>query len=557
MLVAGYCTAAEVARHFVSDSQTVAQFGVYEVTLNASSSAKNPFDVSASVTFVPPSVGGARTVAAFYDGGDVWRARVYVNEPGRWTWRSESPDDRGLSGKSGRFEAQKAGLRGRLLPHPQNPRQWVTEDGRWFLHLSDTAYFLLSSHDGNGAPVTDEVVERYVRDDEDRGITALRCFLTAGESGFQESTSVWQQWFFTNESCDHLRLDHLQCADRRLRMLLEKHPNMAVQLILFPLAGYAKDDRFWAALQPAQRERLLRNITARYAAYPQIYWLVTNDAHYGDKFPRNNALARETGAWLQQQDPWRHPCSTGHARRLPFAFGGEDWATYIHIEHEHDLGALEVSRYEAFEKPVFLGEDRYEQDHGVRRDPAHMRAWQRRLFWAWLFSGGSTNYGGRWWTVQPYTDTGTLTATFHQRPQTTFSTALTGLDSVKFIRDYFEQRRIELGEFQPDHALAGDLQNVRTPRVMRRGNDEFLIYHPNAADDGQNARPDPAQTARIQLDLRQAAGTFVAEWYRTEDGVVADGGTFAGGQRLDFTAPWLGQDVVLRLLVKASLPKQR
>ena len=59
---------------------------------------------------------------------------------------------------------------------------------------------------------------------------------------------------------------------------------------MFPLEAYGRDDRFWTVLSPPQRERLLRNLVARYAAFPQIFWLMTNDAHYGDKFPNSNAL---------------------------------------------------------------------------------------------------------------------------------------------------------------------------------------------------------------------------------------------------------------------------
>jgi hypothetical protein len=177
-----------------------------------------------------------------------------------------------------------------------------------------------------------------------------------------------------------------------------------------------------------------------------------------------------------------------------------------------------------------------------------MRAWQRRLFWAWLLSDGSANYGGRWWTVRPYGDTATIADAYRKRPENTFAGALTGLDSVKAIRDYFERRRIDLGEFSPDHALAASPPGPRTPRVMRRLDAEFLIYHPNAIDDGQHSQPDPRQAAKISLDLAKVAGEFDVEWFRAEDGATLDGGVVKGGTRLDFSAPWSGQDVVLRLL---------
>lgn len=537
--------------NFTTGTSDAAKFGVHEITLAGDGAVANPFDTVATVVFTTPS-GLAKTVEAFFDGENTWRARVYVSEPGAWQWASRCATDGLLDGKRGGFTAAESKLRGRLLPHPKNPRQWMTEDGRWFLNLSDTAYFLLSPRDGNGGAVSDEDALRYVRSDVAHGITSLRCFLTAGEKGFNEAARVWDEWFFADTQREHLRLGNLQCADRRLRLLLEQYPDVAVQLILFPLEAYARDDRFWAALSPARRERLLRQIVARYAAYPQIFWMLVNDAHYGEKFPQSNAMVREVGAWLKQNDPWQHPRSTGHARGVPFHFGGEDWATYIHIEHKHDLGAQEYGRYHAYAKPVFLGEDRYEQDHGPRLDPMHMREWQRRLFWAWLLSGGSTNYGGRWWAVQPYAETGARATTYHKRPAVTFTQPLTGLDSVKAIRDYFPMRQIDLGEFQPDHALAGAEQSGRAPKVMRRRLDEFLVYHPNAAEDGQGARVDPAATAKLRLDLRTANGDFQVEWYRAEDGQAQPQGHIQGGDFVELRAPWAGKDVVLRLLRESA-----
>jgi hypothetical protein len=327
-----------------------------------------------------------------------------------------------------------------------------------------------------------------------------------------------------------------------------------VQLILFPLEAYARDDRFWKSLTAAQRERLLAYLVARYAAYPQLLWLITNDAHYGPKFPNSNAHARQAGAYLQQHDPWQHPRSTGHARGLPFVFGKEEWVSYIHIEHKHDLGALQYGQYHTLGKPVFLGEDRYEQDHGNRLDPLHMRYWQRRLFWAWLLSGGSANYGGRWWAVHPYSETGQRSTAYRERPAVTFTAPLTGLDSVRAIRDYFGQRKIDLGEFEPDHALArnsaASSHEARAPRLMRRGRDELLVYHPHAAADEQAAQVDDTSAARLQLDLREFPGSFSVEWYHADDGAMQDGESIRGGEWGEFAAPWSGTDVVLRLVRK-------
>ncbi|MBM3335503.1 hypothetical protein FJY63_12655, partial [Candidatus Sumerlaeota bacterium] len=206
--------------------------------------------------------------------------------------------------------------------------------------------------------------------------------------------------------------------------------------------------------------------------------------------------------------------------------------------------------------------DRYEQDHGERLDPTRMAYWQRRLFWSWLLAGGSANYGGRWWAVHPYSQTGSRPTFRPTRPDLPFTAALTGLDSVRPIRDYFEQRRIELSDFDPNDALvkgARDAAGVRAPKLMNRGRQEFLIYHPHAADDGQHASPQDSQTAALVVDLRNATGLYSVEWYRAADGAAQAGDQISGGDWRNLVAPWKGRDCVVRLLAleTATSPPRR
>ncbi|MDQ3625276.1 MAG: DUF4038 domain-containing protein, partial [Verrucomicrobiota bacterium] len=359
----------------------------------------------------------------------------------------------------------------------------------------------------------------------------------------------------------------LRMADTRLQWLLDEQPAAYLQFILFPLGTrWRMDESFWAKMDMHQKERVMRYLIARFAAYPQLFWLVVNDAHYAPdhlpdtqadvagalksrQYPNNIAMAREVGAYFQQHDPWRHPLSTGHARTVPFQFGDEDWATYIHLEDLHDLGAMACERHHKFAKPVFLGEDLYEHDN-PNRDPTDMRYFQRRLFWAWLFSGGSANYGGRWWPVHPYTQTGQRPTTKPMPKGASYKEQLVGLDSVKFIRDFFTSRKIELSDFEPDQNLVKDADGatgVRAPKLMRRGQQEFLIYHPNAAADGREARVDESKTQGVVVDLSAAGGKFTVEWYRVADGTAQPGGVIEGGKSQTLRSPWRGQDCVVRL----------
>ena len=100
------------AANFSRGAEVAQKFGVHEIVLTGIGSVANPFDTDATVTFTPPS-GTERAVAvqAFYDGGNTWRARLYVSECGTWRWRSRSADDENLNGQSGSFTVLQSNLR--------------------------------------------------------------------------------------------------------------------------------------------------------------------------------------------------------------------------------------------------------------------------------------------------------------------------------------------------------------------------------------------------------------------------------------------------------------
>src|SRR5439155_13641495 len=117
---------------------------------------------------------------------------------------------------------------------------------------------------------------------------------------------------------------------------------------------------------------------------------------------------------------------------------------------------------------------------------------------------------------------------------------------------YFQSRNIDLSLFQPNDSLVtawamlpGDTWR---PKLARRGNEEFLVYDPNAFSEGAAADVDQTRIASMTMDLTSVSGNFVVEWYRPYDGVAQNGGTAQGGGSLTFVAPWQGYDVVLRIV---------
>ena len=62
--------------------------------------AGNPFDLSASVTFVHNTSGESRTTEMFYTGGTTWRFRFSATQPGLWSFTTSS-EDSDLDNKNG------------------------------------------------------------------------------------------------------------------------------------------------------------------------------------------------------------------------------------------------------------------------------------------------------------------------------------------------------------------------------------------------------------------------------------------------------------------------
>ncbi len=574
---------AAVAQNLTRGVEGARLFGVHEIVMKGDAAVGNPFDTRSEVELEAPS-GRVVKVTAFYDGGGLWKARAYVSEPGRWRWRSKSPDDRKLDGGHGVFEASRSNLPGKLRPHPRNPRQWATDNGETFVNLSDTAYLLFRSAEDETQPVSDEAFRLYVKDAAGLGVTSLRAGALGGYAGwsrqvrgtlpeYNRSNWCWEKDYGEPDYWESYDLNRLQTTDRRLEWLLNRYPGVAVQLILFGKTSTPNPKRsvgaMWAEIPEPYRERTVEHLVARFSAFPQVFFQIVNDTNFGGEAgPANQRMVREIGRMMARLDPWDTLRSAGAKRREvnPFTLESDwrQWHTYLHIEKYSEIDCAVCDRYGA---PVhfYYGEDWYEQgplDNRHRLNPVDPRYYYRRLFWSVLLSGGSPNYGGRYPVLHSYTQTGRLK--FRASREQAYEDALTGLDDVAPIRRFLETRSIDLALFEPDDAAVETVPASDGPdraQCARRGRDEYLVYLPCAAPGERSggaedspeaegrlrARVDPQRTPSVRIDLREAEGKFAVEWYRAHDGVVKRSGPVAAGAILTLTSPWKGADVVVRL----------
>ena len=302
----------EQPSNFATGTQKVSKFGVYEVVLTGDGGVGNPFDTIASVTFTPPSGdANAKTVEAFHDGGNTWRARAYVGEAGVWNWTTTSSDP-GLDLKSGSFTCVTTtpSLRGLIKKHPSNPRYWATNSGQTFVGIGDTAYNLFGrTWDDGTTPISEATFQQYVTEDETRNVNLIFADMNGG--GYRDPH--WTNIFADKGVYNAPNLAAFQTTDLRLAWLLNNHPGIYINLAVLPENSEASsssdaqpDNTFWSKLTQTQRNRLMANILARYAAFPQIIWTFTNDTKYGSSYPNNTAMIDEIGTYFKANDPWDH-----------------------------------------------------------------------------------------------------------------------------------------------------------------------------------------------------------------------------------------------------------
>ena len=497
------------AGNFTTGNGPAAVFGVHEVSLTGNGGAADPFATVGTVTFTPPSGSAhAVTVGMFWDGGNDWRARAYVTEAGNWTWTSHGAGDPGLDGKTGSFHAVPAALRGKLKPHPANPRALVTDNGKWFAPIGDTAYCLLGSAD----------YQNYVRDDWNHGVDFVRC------SSFGHLRDFAAH--FTASGVPGIpNLSSLQSDDAKLNWMLENYPGMYLQYIMLPENPAAN----WSMYSVTARDELLQQMVARFGAFPAITWQIMNDSPYPADGTGNTAVANTVGTFLVARDVYGHLRGTGARRGKEAPFANSAWTTFLHYETKDAVAADEADRSASHHKFTWCGEDRYE----TYIPPAQARYFFRRLMWAWLLSGGSACYGGAWDKVIPYS-----------------AGRFTGLDSIAPITRYLATRDIDLGLFVCDDSMADDplATGKDRPQACHRESSEYLIYHPNGTGTAEGVNVNAERTASFKFDLTGMRGEGKVEWFKCLDGTIADGGTVQGGAVRTLTAPWIGQDVVCRIV---------
>lgn len=496
---------------FTSGDHPATFRGVHEVKIKASVVSDNPFfEDLVTVTFLRPDKSKVG-VNAFYDGNETWRARAYCDQVGSWQWRSQSSTP-ALNNLKGEFKVNPSDLPGKLRKHPEDPFQFARDDGSWFLHIGDTGYRYVVATEPHWQAYIDQAVAA--------GFTKIRTW-------FAQARSTVEALYTPDRKA--LALDYWREIDRRLRYALERHPGVVFQLMPYAedtqeIRRYAKNDVMSLLIGRAAQ--------ARWSAFPNIYWTISNDREVVDKGPlRGRKVLRSTidkmGRDFAAREPWGTLLTNHQARFTGYAFVDAPWSDVITLEDIDQVHGKVLLEYRTKSSdPIVNDEDRYE----LYRDAGNKRYFFRRLMWASLLSGGHASYGGLR-TYEAY-DGGPTRGVQGYYDANRKGILFQGAHDFIHIHCFFETSGITMVGLQPNDAMVGDdpLQ-----AKCAHDNQTILIYLANPT--GDKPESDNPAVKKPSVTVQLPDGQYTVQWFNPRTGEWIDGKSIQGGGRQKLTAP--------------------
>lgn len=520
-LAAALIASTSSAANLAHGTPTALHRGAWEMSLSLDDFEGNPFfDVEAHVVFTLPD-GSEVKVEEFFKGNNQWAGRAYCAQAGVWKWRSES-NQPGLDGQSGRFEVKPSDLPGKLRKHRDDPRQLAYDDGRWFLHLGDTGYRYVTA--------AEPLWQQYIDEAAQVGFNKIRTWFCSGR---HDVTAL-----FTPDR-QGLDLAYWNEIERRLVYALEKYPHIQFQLIPYgedwpELRRYGEGDR--------TAQLVARYAQARFSAFPNVQWCISNDSHISSGPGARNAdpaTIERIGRAMKRREPWGTLLTNHQQRFQGYSFVGAAWSDIVTLEDRDQVAGAIVLQYRSLgNDPVVLDEDRY----GNYISPRHDRYFFRRLMWANLLSGGHATYGGLN-TYEPFDSPRGIQGMHGYRTAVQDGRLDDGAADFPHIRRFFDEAGLTLVGMEPSDAMAGN--DGHAVKVIA-GEKTVIGYLQNP----DSRTPETANVAETLATCRLhlPPGGWRIRWYDPRTGqwhVNPERPEISGGYTRDFKSPFAGDTVLL------------
>lgn len=241
--------------------EQVERWGCYEVSLQAAVKG-NPFDVQLAAVFT----NGADKVEVrgFYDGSDSFKLRFMPLREGRWTYSTSSKVS-ALNRRKGSFEC--------VAPSADNHGP-VVPDGTNFKYADGSRYYPVGTTSYDWMHVQGDAPQRTIVSLKESGFNKIRCLFFLQNLPI-EYPEVYPFEKEADGSWDYDRFNpaYFQYVEKRIEAL--RGIGVEADLILFhPYDG----GRWGFNKMPLEVNlRYLSYITARFAAFRNIWWSLANE----------------------------------------------------------------------------------------------------------------------------------------------------------------------------------------------------------------------------------------------------------------------------------------
>ncbi len=505
----------------------VPRYEVFEVVLRSTATYTNPFiEVSVQVAFRAPD-GHESMATAFYDGTNIWRARIAPDVTGRWTYHviASNPNDSGLNGLTGEFDCIQSSNRGFIHPDQTSKYSLAFSDGTRFYGLGDTSYGMISG-------ISNKQMLAYLNKRHTQRFNFIR-FFAAGFPYQPHKTLPTSQtwpWGGTPDAPDFDRInpEYFHRLEQSLAEL--KQRDLYAEILVFNYYSMPFiDPDIWT---PARESLWAEQVIARLSALTHVFlWTVTNEY---ETYPRgkyeydgveDDDWVKRMGILFHRLDQHHHPVTThnftfDHDGGVGSRFGmspeidvisHQNWgrARWAGKYLEGDAAGIEaaIKTDRIYNKPVINTENGYEwlPAHSNYNQQTVSSDTARRAAWRVFMAGGAAyaaGFAGTWHGSDDYLWKSDGPLYFRLQDM--------GLGTqIKYLAGFVS--RIDSADLQPSSHC------TNAPNLcLAADGKEYVIYAPTGGE--------------IEVDLSNQPGrTFDAVRFDPETGRSRRIGKLAGG----------------------------
>jgi hypothetical protein len=379
---AAYDDPAEAGSAFVCAPERAEQWGVFELELRGPETG-NPFiDVAlaAEFTFEGGAEPAKRTVKApgFYDGEGTYRIRFMPDAEGEWRFRTAS-NARSLDGIEGRFRCVPASAGNHGPVRVKNTYHFAFADGTVYHPIGTTCYAW--THQG------EELEEHTLESLKASPFNKMRmCVFPKSYLYNTNEPSVYPFEGSIEHGWDYARFN--PAFFRHLERRIADLGRLGIEADLILFHPY---DRWGFAEMPADADdRYLRYITARLAAYRNVWWSLANE--YDLMWAKDPDDWERFARIVTENDPYGHLLSVHNC--LAFYDYGRPWVTHCSIQRIDVYKTSEATTEwrEWWRKPIVIDECGYEGD--IDQGWGNLTGEElTRRFWEAMVRGGYLGHG--------------------------------------------------------------------------------------------------------------------------------------------------------------------